>query len=201
MKRRGLSAEDRALWDLVRAKTEPIKRSNLEARQFDPDTELPAPSHAPAPSSLRKARSLILGKPVGKSAPAAHNLTPAIHDQIRQAPVQMDAKSFGKLKRGKLRPEGKIDLHGMTLDRAHPALTGFVMNAHAQGKRLILVVTGKGKQRDEGGPIPVRHGVLRHQVPQWLAMQPMKSVVLQVAQAHISHGGGGAYYVYLRRHR
>ena len=201
MKRRGLSAEDRALWDLVRAKTEPIKRSNLEAQKFDPDIDVPGPSHAPAPSSLRKARSLILGKPVGKSAPPAHNLAPAIQDQIRQAPVQMDAKSFGKLKRGKLRPEGKIDLHGMTLDRAHPALTGFVMNAHAQGKRLILVVTGKGKQRDEGGPIPVRHGVLRHQVPQWLVVQPMKSVVLQVAQAHISHGGGGAYYVYLRRHR
>jgi DNA-nicking Smr family endonuclease len=89
----------------------------------------------------------------------------------------------------------------MTLDRAHPILTGFVMNAHAQGKRLILVVTGKGKQRDEGGPIPVRHGVLRHQVPQWLQMQPMKYVVLQVAQAHVSHGGGGAYYVYLRRYR
>ena len=55
--------------------------------------------------------------------------------------------------------------------------------------------------RDEGGPIPVRHGVLRHQVPQWLSMPPLSSAVLQVSQAHISHGGGGAYYVYLRRHR
>jgi len=199
MKRRGLTAEDRALWDLVCAKTEPMRRSNLEAQRFDLDVDLPAP--AAAPSNLRKARSVILGKPTGKSRPPKHNLAPAIHDQIKQAPVQMDSKSFGKLKRGKLRPEGQIDLHGMTLDRAHPALMGFVMNAHAQGKRLILVVTGKGKQRDEGGPIPVRHGVLRHQVPQWLAMQPMKSVILQIAQAHISHGGGGAYYVYLRRHR
>lgn len=198
MKRRGLTSEDLELWDRVRAQTEPMQRSNLEAKRFDAAVDLPPPS---APANLRKARSTILGKPVGKTRAPAHNLAPAIQDHIRQAPVQMDSKSFGKLKRGKLRPEGKIDLHGMTLDRAHPALTGFVMNAHAQGKRLILVVTGKGKQRDEGGPIPVRHGVLRHQVPQWLAMQPMKSVVLQVAQAHISHGGGGAYYVYLRRHR
>ena len=197
MKRRALTAEDRELWDRVRANTKAIKRSDLEVERFDPDVSLPAP----APRNLRKAKTVILGKPVGPSRGPAHNLVPAIHDQVRQAPVQMDQKSFGKLKRGKLRPEGKIDLHGMTLDRAHPILTGFVMNAHAQGKRLILVVTGKGKMRDEGGPIPVRHGVLRHQVPQWLQMQPMKSVVLQIAQAHVSHGGGGAYYVYLRRHR
>ncbi|KIN74439.1 Smr/MutS family protein [Sulfitobacter guttiformis] len=197
MKRRRLTAEDRELWDRVRANTQPIQRSDLEVERFDPDTTLPAP----APRNLLKAKSVILGKPVGPSRSPAHNLAPAIHDHIRQTPVQMDQKSFGKLKRGKLRPEGKIDLHGMTLERAHPVLTGFVMNAHSQGKRLILIVTGKGKERDEGGPIPVRYGVLRHQVPQWLAMQPMKSVVLQIAQAHVSHGGGGAYYVYLRRHR
>lgn len=199
MKRRSLSAEEQELWDRVRANTQAMKRSSLEPQRLEPDVAMPTPSLAP--HSIRKAQSIILGKPVGKARGPAHNLIPAIHDTIRQAPVQMDQKSFGKLKRGKLRPEGKIDLHGMTLDRAHPALMGFVMNAHANGKRLILVVTGKGKQRDEGGPIPVRHGVLRHQVPQWLSMQPMKSVVLQVAQAHISHGGGGAYYVYLRRHR
>lgn len=197
MKRRRLSAEDQELWDRVRAKTNKLERSNLEVQRFDPDVSLPAPT----PRNLPKAKSVLLGRPTGKSRPSTHNLMPAIHDQIRQTPVQMDQKSFGRLKRGKLSPEGRIDLHGMTLERAHPALLGFIMSAHANGKRLVLVITGKGKQRDEGGPIPVRHGVLRHQVPQWLAMQPLKSVVLQIAQAHVSHGGGGAYYVYLRRHR
>ncbi len=200
MKRRRLTAEDEALWDLVRARTKPIARSPLAVEKPAPAPVEPTPV-APTPRSLRKAATTVLGKPAGRAPGPGHNHTPAIHDQIRQTPVQMDQKSFGKLKRGKLRPEGKIDLHGMTLERAHPALTGFVLNAHAQGKRLILVVTGKGKQRDEGGPIPVRHGVLRHQVPQWLGMAPLKSVVLQIAQAHLSHGGGGAYYVYLRRHR
>jgi DNA-nicking Smr family endonuclease len=89
----------------------------------------------------------------------------------------------------------------MTLDRAHGALNRFVFAAHDAGKRLVLVITGKGKDRDEGGPIPVRHGVLRHQVPHWLGTQPLASVVLQVNTAHISHGGGGAYYVYLKRRR
>ena len=125
MKRRSLSAEEQELWDRVRANTQAMKRSNLEPQRFDPDVAMPTPSLAP--QSIRKAQSIILGKPVGKARGPAHDLVPAIQDSIRQAPVQMDHKSFGKLKRGKLRPEGKIDLHGLTLDRAHPALMGFVM--------------------------------------------------------------------------
>ncbi len=197
MKRRRLSAEDRELWDRVAANTERMERSNLEAQRFDPDMGLPVAE----PNALRKAKTVIMGKPATTRRAPGNDLLPALPDRLRKAPVQMDQKSFGKLKRGKLTPEGRIDLHGMTLERAHPALTGFIMTAHARGKRLVLVITGKGKQRDEGGPIPVRHGILRHQVPQWLSMQPMASVVLQVAQAHISHGGGGAYYIYLRRQR
>ncbi|UWR22461.1 Smr/MutS family protein [Sulfitobacter sp. S190] len=197
MTRRKLRQDELDLWNQVAARTDRLTKTSLAKARFVVD--MPQPETTPA--TVRKAQATILGKPKGKSPARPHSLAPAIDEQIARTPVQMDNKSFGKMKRGKLRPEGRIDLHGMTLDRAHPALTSFVMNAHAQGKRLVLVITGKGKHRDEGGPIPTRMGVLRHQVPQWLKMQPMSSVVLQVAQAHISHGGGGAYYVYLRRHR
>lgn len=130
-----------------------------------------------------------------------HDLVASVPDRMRTAPLRMDKKTFTQMTRGKKKPEGRLDLHGMTLDRAHPALLRFVMGSHAAGKRLILVITGKGKERDEGGPIPVRYGVLRHQVPQWLALAPLSSVVLQVTPAHLSHGGGGAYYVFLKRTR
>lgn len=193
MKRRGLNADDLALWQRVTDRTEKLDLKGLFTAEIDA-----APPSAPA---LRKAKTVMMGKPVGRARPPSNNLMPSIADQVQKAPVQMDQKAFGKLKRGKLKPEGRIDLHGMTLDRAHPALSRFIMSSHRQGKRLVLVITGKGKQRDEGGPIPVRMGVLRHQVPQWLQMAPLASVILQVSQAHISHGGGGAYYVYLRRQR
>jgi DNA-nicking Smr family endonuclease len=42
-------------------------------------------------------------------------------------------------------------------------------------------------------------GVLRHQVPLWLRQPPLGQAVLQVSEAHLKHGGSGAYYVYLRR--
>lgn len=113
----------------------------------------------------------------------------------------MDRKTHTKMKRGKLVPEARIDLHGMTMDRAHPSLTGFIMRAASEGKRLVLVITGKGKDRDEDGPIPIRRGVLRHQVPHWLSVPPLSQLVLQITAAHDRHGGGGAYYVYLKRLR
>jgi DNA-nicking Smr family endonuclease len=193
MSRKRLNKDDLSLWQKVTERTEKLDLNQL----FRAEIDGPAPS---APQ-IRKTTSVIMGKPNPKPRRSTHDLMPSLPDQIRKSPVQMDSKAFTKLKRGKLSPEGRIDLHGMTLDRAHPALTRFILNAHKNGKRLVLVITGKGKMRDEGGPIPVRHGILRHQVPQWLSMPPLASAVLQVSQAHISHGGGGAYYVYLRRQR
>ncbi|MGJ8546146.1 MAG: Smr/MutS family protein [Sulfitobacter sp.] len=193
MKRRKLAPEELELWQRVAAKTE---RMSAPAK-FNPDTQLPSPP----PPAVKRAKSVVLGKPVSNRPGPKHNLAPSLPEQISRQQVQMDRKAYGKLKRGKLVPEGRLDLHGMTLDRAHPALTGFIIDAHKRGKRLVLVITGKGKDRDEGGPIPTRLGVLRHQVPQWLGMAPLKPLVLQVAQAHIAHGGGGAYYIYLRRSR
>ncbi|TNF20170.1 MAG: DNA mismatch repair protein MutS [Rhodobacteraceae bacterium] len=128
-------------------------------------------------------------------------LAPSISDELAGAPVAMDKKAFTRLKRGKLKPEARIDLHGMTLERAHPALIGFIQRTAAQDLRLVLVITGKGKRAPDDGPMPQRRGVLRHQVPHWLRMAPVGHLVLQVSEAHLRHGGGGAYYVYLRRRR
>ena len=105
------------------------------------------------------------------------------------------------MKQGKLSPQARLDLHGMTLAQAHPALTRFVTRAHQDGLRLVLVITGKGKDRDTDGPVPVPRGVLRHQVPHWLTQHPLRQIVLEIRSAHLRHGGEGAYYVYLRRTR
>lgn len=192
---RKLRPDEIELWKQVAAKTD---RLDMGARPPALDLE---PQFVPAPKRRKLIETLV--KPIGKpSKPSARaHLIPSIADQVRSATVQMDRKSFDQMKRGKLKPEGRIDLHGMTLDRAHPALTRFILSSQANGKRLVLVITGKGKARDDGGPIPVRFGVLRHQVPQWMAMPPLSSAILQVTQAHLKHGGGGAYYVYLRKPR
>jgi DNA-nicking Smr family endonuclease len=196
MSRRRLRPDEEELWRKV---TEHAERLHPEKR-FEPSDFVTLTPNPPTTERGFEAIPQTIFGPRG-TPKTQINLKPSISEQVGSAQVQMDRKSFDQLKRGKLRPEGKIDLHGMTLDRAHPALTRFILGAQAQGKRLVLVVTGKGKRRDEDGPIPVRHGVLRHQLPEWLSMPPLSPAILQVTQAHLRHGGGGAYYVYLRKYR
>ncbi|HQU68896.1 MAG TPA: Smr/MutS family protein [Albidovulum sp.] len=191
-KRRGLSPEDEDLWRRVAATAVPMHRRQAsalpepepKAAARRPVTEMPADfTIAPAP---RQYRSHV-------------TLQPSVEETVAAHPLRMDAGTFRKMKRGKSEPEARIDLHGMTLAEAHPALIGFVLRAQSAGNRLVLVITGKGKRRDDDGPIPQRLGALRHQVPHWLHAPPLAGAVQQIAQAHLRHGGSGAYYVYLRR--
>lgn len=191
---RRLRPEEESLWQRVAETTRPMRKLSLP----QPQEVTPRPARRPA-QQAEPLPAFRLGEKVRSSS--AHDLAPTLTEQFAHTPVAMDRKAFGKLKRGKLKPEGRIDLHGKTLAQAHPALNRFVLGAHAQGKRLVLVITGKGKDRDSGGPIPERLGVLRHQVPHWLTTPPLSSVVLQVTPAHLRHGGAGAYYVYLKRSR
>lgn len=203
MTRRGkktLSEEDRSLWDEVTKTTIPLHPAKRPVKQDPPAHLAPkAIERTTATKSLHQhIKEFELGSKAKKPKPR-HNLTPSISDELSRAPVQMDHKKYGKMRRGKLAPEARIDLHGMTMAQAHPALIDFIASSHARGLRLVLVITGKGKDRDEGGPIPTRMGVLKHQTPQWLRSGPLKLMVMQVTEAHLSHGGSGAYYVYLRR--
>ena len=194
-KPRHVSAEERALWEEVAKRAEPLQKSITKLIRAAPQKPDPQPSQI-KPHIIPNFR---VGSVVDHYAD--HNLLPSLSQQIRAAPVQMDQKAFGRLRRGKLKPEARIDLHGMTLAQAHPVLTGFILRSAGAGYRLVLVITGKGKQRDDGGPIPMRFGVLRHQVPQWLVMAPLGGLVMQITESHVRHGGQGAYYVYLRRTR
>ncbi|MEP2531677.1 Smr/MutS family protein [Shimia sp.] len=194
MSRRKLTDDEVALWRKV---TDSAHRMHPERSK---QQQLPRPKPKPVKTPQVRIPEFQVGARAATRLPS-NEYVPPMSERLAKQPVQMDKKAFTRLKRGKLVPEGKIDLHGMTIDQAHPALTGFLMRAHSEGKRLVLVITGKGKSGRDEGPIPTRRGVLKHQVPQWLALPPLRSVVLQVAEAHLKHGGGGAYYVYLSRRR
>ena len=89
--------------------------------------------------------------------------------------------------------EARLDLHGMTQEAAHRELAGFIARAAASGKRSLLIITGKGSR--EGG------GVLRAALPRWLAEPALRARVLALAPAQPKDGGGGAFYLLLRRER
>ena len=199
-RRRHLSAEEKAIWETIARQTRPLSPRTKTAANTAPK---PGPDSRKTVREAEDGQTPIAPFNIGEQVDHSrtNDLIPGLGQQMNKAPVRMDSKSFGRLKRGKLKPEARIDLHGMTQAEAHPALIGFILRSVAEGRRLVLVITGKGKLRDEAPPLPVRHGVLRHNVPQWLRMAPVGPHVLQVTQAHLRHGGDGAYYVYLRRPR
>lgn len=192
MKRRRPTTEDLAMWRKVAETAEPLHGAERKARM------LAVPS-----SSDKKARPGSRAAPPTKPEGGNPATTRANAAALRNsaASLNMDRKTHARMTRGKLRPESRLDLHGLTLDQAHPRLARFILRARADGKRLVLVITGKGRGRDEGLAVPTRGGLLRRQVPHWLAIPPLNHAVLQVSEAHASHGGSGAFYVYLRRLR
>ncbi|SNS10674.1 Smr/MutS family protein [Antarctobacter heliothermus] len=197
-RRRKLRPEEQGLWRQVARTADPLHKRPVR-KAADPG-EGPKQLLPQNPGPRDPLSPFVLGE---RSIPRTqtHVFPKTSADHLHEAPVRMDAKAFTRLKRGKLDPEARIDLHGMTVDRAHGALNHFILNAQARGARLVLVITGKGQREDPYDPMPRRRGVLKSQVPTWLQMPPLSGAVLQVSPAHRKHGGDGAYYVYLRRRR
>jgi len=120
-------------------------------------------------------------------------------------PPGLDRSSAERLKRGRYQIEARIDLHGMTQDKAHRALADFIARAAHDGLRCVLVITGKGLRKlsgDEVGRINSDDlGILRNAVPRWLNEAPTRARILAFGAAQPRDGGGGALYVLLRRWR
>jgi DNA-nicking Smr family endonuclease len=194
-KPRGLRPEEEDIWRQVARTARPMEGRPKLTKPF---TATNAP--APAKQTVVPIAPFEIGAKSETALPR-HRLAPSLSEDIVGTPLKMDKKTFGKMKRGKTPTEARIDLHGMTADAAHSALTQFILTAHAAGKRLVLVITGKGREANDRDPIPTRTGVLRHQLPNWLNRPPLRQAVLQVTEAHQRHGGSGAFYVYLARRR
>ena len=194
-RRRGLTPEEQALWNKVADQTAP-----LHTARKTPDHAKNLAQPKPAPPKQTRIDPFEIGQARTDTA-LPHDLAPTPGQRLNGQPVRMDHKAHTRMKRGKLKPEAKIDLHGMTLAQAHPALIRFILDAQSRDRRLVLVITGKGRGGENDPPLPTRKGIIKQQVPHWLQAPPLSSAVLQVSEAHLKHGGEGAYYVYLRRRR
>ena len=144
-------------------------------------------STGPAPSAKRSAKP-----PAG---PLRHPLAIfAMEDrkQLKPPPISglPNRGKERKIRRGQLGITGTLDLHGHTQASAQTALLRFLRQHQATRSTCVLVITGKGKAGE---------GVLRQRFLQWLNRDDVRSLVSSYASAHQKHGGGGAFYVFLRK--
>jgi DNA-nicking Smr family endonuclease len=180
-RKRGLSEEERALWESVAKQVKPLRKKPRAAKP-------PAEVHAAAAPAVTKPAASTPRPPAPVKDLRAKPEPPPL------APIGRRERSH--LSRGKKQIDARLDLHGMTQTRAHHALSGFLHRAHSDGLTFVLIITGKGKIGAES-----ERGVLRRQVPQWLSLPEFRALVVGFEEAHIGHGGEGALYVRIRRVR
>ena len=105
--------------------------------------------------------------------------------------IAHDARRLRDLRRGKQRPERRLDLHGKRAQEAHHAVRAFLHSAFLDGLRCVEVVTGKG-------PAP-EGGVLRRELPHWINAPDLRPLLL--GAIHAPTANTGAVYLLLRRRK
>lgn len=179
-RKRGLSGEDHELWEHVKKSAKPLKR---RARVEDIE-EFEAP---------------VAPKKTEKPANTVKSVAPEPKPALKTPPplANFDRRTKSRVARGHIEIGARIDLHGMTLERAHRRLEKFLFDAQDDGVGLALVITGKGRGKGYGEET----GALRREVPMWLGEPRVRAVVIGFEEAAPAHGGSGALYVRIRRAR
>ena len=164
--KRPVRPEELRLWGMVAGTVHPLPGKatpKVEAASVPPDAiRSIRPKMAAAPD-LRNARAQL-----GEIEPNRRHRIAQTHEPIG----------------------ARLDLHGLTYDRARATLDRFLVRAWDDGWRAVLVITGKGVTGD---------GVLRRAAPEWLAAPHLAHIVAGISEAHRRHGGEGALYVALKR--
>ena len=181
VRKRALSEEERALWHAVAKSATPLSR-----RKAAVTDETGSDAVDGARPAVRPEKPSPIRPPAGKPAkPSPPPLAP------------LGRRERSQLAKGRKPIDARLDLHGMTQERAHRRLIGFLQAAAADGATFVLVITGKGR----ASVLEPDRGVLRRQVPLWLALPELRSLVVGFEEAGVGHGGEGALYVRLRRLR
>lgn len=202
-KKRGLSDEDEELWGYVTRNVAPDSGKPRVLGHAAWEEEFPERDTEPARRTpLSRAQPKAKPEPAVRPPPqpAARKRSPLPEPK----PVVLERRKARRIARGDEEIEARLDLHGMTQDAAHGALIGFIRRCHADGLRMVLVITGKGGamsrlRQADNEVMPRPRGVLRQNVPRWLGGAEIGAFVVSYSAAHISHGGQGALYVRLRR--
>ena len=184
-RRRLLTPEERVLWTAVTQSIAPLRSAHAHNDVAAPDV----------PAEVTPART--------PAAPvkSAKQVAPISPPKIAPPPLApLGRRTRARVARGKDQIDARLDLHGLTQAQAHSALLRFLRNGQARGVRLVLVITGKGSM-NLGARGDGERGVLRRQVPQWLALPEFRAIVLGFEDAHVAHGGEGAIYIRVRRLR
>jgi DNA-nicking Smr family endonuclease len=188
--RKPISLPDHGLWDDVKRSIKPLGRKPV-VKAPAPVGKLTAIKQV-GHEVTRSSEPIVIRRPVSTKPPPL---------------AQMDRRTAQKLGRGQIDPEARLDLHGEGVETARIKLLHFLSAQRHQGARFVLVITGKGASPFARHTLhgtshfhtPEREGRLRREVPLWLHEENFRLHAVGFQPAHPKHGGGGAFYVRLRK--
>jgi DNA-nicking Smr family endonuclease len=162
-----LTDADRALWANYVSALAPLRRRIGEKRTGSTPAAPPPPSDPKALPRL--------------AAQAVKSRTITFPVSVGDQPGGIDSATWHRFRKGKLAAARKLDLHGMTAQRAFHALVSFLRTSHAEQVRVVEVVTGRGS--GEAG------GVIRREFPHWLNLPEIQPLILGAAHPHALNTG------------
>ena len=95
-----------------------------------------------------------------------------------------------------------IDLHGFSLENANNVIEEFIIQCFKQNVNKIIVITGKGlRSKSIRNPYVSKDlSILKHSVPDFIKSKSnLMKIIKKIEEAKIEDGGGGAFYIYLKR--
>ncbi len=180
---------DKELWDKITKKDKKYSKSNRVI--FNKSKPAKIEKNINEKNKLKK----FVEAPAIKEEIIINKLLEETYLDPKEIPAGISLNQAENLKKGKIRPEVEIDLHGFTQEKANSYLKDKLTEFHKKNIRCVLVITGKkiGKNGAEG--------VLRREVPKWLNISPLRQMIIMTSWAQNKDGGDGALYVLLKKRR
>ena len=97
-----------------------------------------------------------------------------------------------------------IDLHGYTLDEANKTIENFINKAFSENISKLIVVTGKGlhSENEKDPYVSKELGILKYSVPEYITNNSsLMNMINEITDAEIEDGGGGAFYIFLKKNK
>ena len=195
-RKRHVTEDEAHLWAHAVKDVHPARGARKKSVMAAPPIESALPSREGVRGKGPKAAGAARSQPPPAKGAATKRNTAAVG---RATAPSIDRRTEQKLKRGRIEIDATLDLHGLKQHAAHSRLLHFIARASEEGRKVVLVITGKGTPRGDEIMAAERRGVLRSQVPLWLEEAPLRDYVRGVKTAGPRHGGSGALYVLIKR--
>ncbi|MDA7546874.1 Smr/MutS family protein [Candidatus Pelagibacter sp.] len=97
-----------------------------------------------------------------------------------------------------------IDLHGYGLEEANKSIEDFIIKSYQEKINKLIVVTGKGihSQNEKDPYVSKDLSILKYSVPDFISNNKnLMKIIYEMKDAKIEDGGGGAFYIFLKKNK